>query len=216
MANVKKASTVLADMEALRKLNYRPDEKSPECGRDCFACTDGKCCILADTQFGETGCPFYKTWEKAKAEQRASLEHLVVLGKYKLIEKYESVLAALGIFALLDDGRLDVEATLNGDQAEVVDREYVSEIYDSEIEVKYTFSRVTAEISSVDGIPCRSLIFLGDPDKHGSREMLLYWDRELPVPDLEPGTVYTVKYTGRNIIGIQSPPSWQEVPSYRP
>lgn len=103
MANVKKASTVLADMEALRKLNYRPDEKSPECGRDCFACTDGKCCILADTQFGETGCPFYKTWEKAKAEQRASLEHLVVLGKYKLIEKYESVLAALGIFALLDD-----------------------------------------------------------------------------------------------------------------
>ena len=53
------------------------------------------------------------------------------------------------VFALLDDGRLDVEATLNGDQAEVVDREYVSEIYDSEIEVKYTFSRVTAEISSV-------------------------------------------------------------------
>ena len=78
------------------------------------------------------------------------------------------------------------------------------------------FDRMEPDTSVVDGVACRSLIFLGDPDKHGSREMLLYWDRELPVPDLEPGTVYTVKYTGRNIIGIQSPPSWQEVPSYRP
>ena len=78
------------------------------------------------------------------------------------------------------------------------------------------FCRLEPDRSVVDGVACSSMIFLGDPDKHGSREMLLYWDRELPVPDLEPGTVYTVKYTGRNIIGIQSPPSWQEVPSYRP
>ena len=78
------------------------------------------------------------------------------------------------------------------------------------------YVRTEPDRSVVDGVACNSMIFLGDPDKHGSREMLLYWDRELPVPDLEPGTVYTVKYTGRNIIGIQSPPSWQEVPSYRP
>lgn len=78
------------------------------------------------------------------------------------------------------------------------------------------YVRTEPDRSVVDGVACSSMIFLGDPDKHGSREMLLYWDRELPVPDLEPGTVYTVKYTGRNIIGIQSPPSWQEVPSYRP
>ena len=65
------------------------------------------------------------------------------------------------------------------------------------------FSRLEEEISSVDGIPCRSLIFLGDPDKHGSRDMLLYWDNEIPLPELEPEAVYTVRYTGKNIIGLQ-------------
>jgi hypothetical protein len=63
------------------------------------------------------------------------------------------------------------------------------------------------EVSTVDGIPCRSLIFLGDPDKHGSREMLLYWDNEFPLPALVPQTVYTVDYTGKNIIGLQEAPS---------
>ena len=67
------------------------------------------------------------------------------------------------------------------------------------------YVRTEPDRSVVDGVACSSLIFLGDPDKHGSREMLLYWDRELPDPDLEPGTVYTVTYTGRNIIGIRSP-----------
>jgi hypothetical protein len=66
------------------------------------------------------------------------------------------------------------------------------------------FVRVEPDPSVVDGVACRSLIFLGDPDKHGSREMLLYWDEELPLPVLNPGKVYTVRYTGKNIIGIQS------------
>ncbi len=66
------------------------------------------------------------------------------------------------------------------------------------------YVRTEPDRSVVDGVACSSLIFLGDPDKHGSREMLLYWDRELPAPDLEPGTVYTVSFTGRNIIGIRS------------
>ena len=66
------------------------------------------------------------------------------------------------------------------------------------------FVRVEPDSSVVDGVACRSLIFLGDPDKHGSREMLLYWDEELPLPELDPGKVYTVRYTGKNIIGIQS------------
>ena len=65
------------------------------------------------------------------------------------------------------------------------------------------FSRTEPDISAVDGIPCRGLIFLGDPDKHGSRDVLLYWDNEIPLPELEPGTVYSVDYTGRNIIGLQ-------------
>lgn len=66
------------------------------------------------------------------------------------------------------------------------------------------FDRMEPDTSVVDGVACRSLIFLGDPDKHGSREMLLYWDEELPLPALEPGQTYTVRYTGKNIIGIQS------------
>ena len=66
------------------------------------------------------------------------------------------------------------------------------------------FLRVETDPSVVDGVACRGLIFLGDPDKYGSREMLLYWDQELPLPALESGRVYTVRYTGKNIIGIQS------------
>ena len=65
------------------------------------------------------------------------------------------------------------------------------------------FARTEPDVFSVDGITCRGLIFLGDPDKHGSREMLLYWDNEIPLPELEPGTVYGVEFTGRNIIGLQ-------------
>ena len=78
------------------------------------------------------------------------------------------------------------------------------------------FLRQEPDRSMVDGVACTSLIFLGDPDKHGSREMLMYWDRELPMPDLEPGTEYTVRYTGKNIIGIQSHPDLPEDLSSRP
>lgn len=72
--------------------------------------------------------------------------------------------------------------------------------HDKEME----FVRIEPEPSAVDGVSCRGMIFLGDPDKHGSRETLLYWDQELPLPELEAGRVYTVRYTGKNIIGIQS------------
>jgi len=65
------------------------------------------------------------------------------------------------------------------------------------------FARLEPDSSVVDGVSCRSLIFLGDPDKHGSREMLLYWDQEIPMPEMVPGKEYTVRYTGKNIIGIQ-------------
>ena len=64
------------------------------------------------------------------------------------------------------------------------------------------YVRTEPDSSSVDGVSCRSLIFLGDADKHGSREMLLYWDEEIPLPFLQEGTTYTVRYTGRNIIAI--------------
>ena len=52
----------------------------------------------------------------------------------------------------------------------------------------------------VDGVSCRGLIFLGEPDKHGIREQRYYWDNQLPLPAFRPGEAITLKYTGKNII----------------
>lgn len=60
-----------------------------------------------------------------------------------------------------------------------------------------------SDTSMVDGVPCRGLLFLGDPDKHGEREQRFYWDEQLPLPSFRPGDQVTLKYTGRNIIGLQ-------------
>ena len=70
-------------------------------------------------------------------------------------------------------------------------------------EKEMEFARLEPDVSVVDGVPCRSLIFLGDPDKHGSRDILLYWDNEFPLPELEPGETVSVEYTGKNITGLQ-------------
>jgi len=64
------------------------------------------------------------------------------------------------------------------------------------------FARIDPDPSLVDGVPCRSLTFLGTPDRHGSRERLFYLDEKLPLPELEPGRSYAVKYSGRTIIGL--------------
>lgn len=66
------------------------------------------------------------------------------------------------------------------------------------------YEKTEADTSVVDGVPCLGMIFLGTPDKHGSREQRFYWDRELPVPAFTPGEQVTLKYTGRNIIGYQT------------
>ena len=67
----------------------------------------------------------------------------------------------------------------------------------------YEFGRMEEETSVVDGVPCRSMVFLGAPDKHGTREQCFYWDSELPLPAFKPGDRVTLKYTGRNIIGYE-------------
>ena len=63
------------------------------------------------------------------------------------------------------------------------------------------FKEQESDPSMVDGVSCRGLIFLGEPDKHGIREQRYYWDSQLPVPDFRPGEQITLKYTGKNIIG---------------
>lgn len=65
------------------------------------------------------------------------------------------------------------------------------------------YEKTEEDSSVVDGVPCRGLIFLGSPDKHGIREQRFYWDEQLPLPAFTPGSQVTLKYTGRNIIGYE-------------
>ena len=65
------------------------------------------------------------------------------------------------------------------------------------------YKEAESETSVVDGVTCVGLIFLGAPDKHGTREQRFYWDKELPLPAFSAGDQVTLKYTGRNIIGYE-------------
>ena len=78
-------------------------------------------------------------------------------------------------------------------------------------EKEMEFARLEPDVSVVDGVPCRSLIFLGDPDKHGSREMRLYWDQQIPMEEMVPGDVYAVVYSGMMITALDP-----AAPSSRP
>ena len=64
------------------------------------------------------------------------------------------------------------------------------------------YARTETDESLVDGVRCLGLVFLGEPDKHGTREQLLYWDREKQLPALVEGRSMEVKYTGKMIIGL--------------
>ena len=65
------------------------------------------------------------------------------------------------------------------------------------------YEKTEEDSSVVDGVRCRGMIFLGSPDKHGSRDQRFYWDEEIPLPAFSAGDQVTLKYTGRNIIGYQ-------------
>ena len=65
------------------------------------------------------------------------------------------------------------------------------------------YEKAEDDTSVVDGVLCRGLIFLGSPDKHGTREQRFYWDEQLPLPAFTSGSQVTLKYTGRNIIGFE-------------
>ena len=70
-------------------------------------------------------------------------------------------------------------------------------------EVTVIFDHISAEDSVVDGVAYRDLIFLGDPDKHGIRERMFYWDLELPLPDFTQGQEITLRYYDRFITAYQ-------------
>ncbi len=64
------------------------------------------------------------------------------------------------------------------------------------------FDHVDEDVSVVSGIPCLTVFFLGEADKHGERSRMFYWDRELALPDLAAGESVTVRYYDKHIIGI--------------
>ena len=68
-------------------------------------------------------------------------------------------------------------------------------------EAQLTYDHREEDLSTVDGVCCHSLIFLGDPDKHGTREQLYYWDREKELPPFEPGQDVRIRYSGKMILG---------------
>lgn len=63
---------------------------NPRCNHTpgCFACTNGRCRILKNTNFGDKACPFYKTKDQADAENARAMVRLVAEERYDLIEKY--------------------------------------------------------------------------------------------------------------------------------
>ena len=70
-------------------------------------------------------------------------------------------------------------------------------------EALFVFDRLNEEISVVDGVSYRDLIFLGEPDKHGDRERMFYWDPELPLPALTRGQEVSLRYFDRFITAYQ-------------
>ena len=69
-------------------------------------------------------------------------------------------------------------------------------------EITVLFDHANEEDSVIDGVLFRDLIFLGEPDKHGDRERMFYWDQELPLPDLQQGQEVTLRYYDRFITAI--------------
>ena len=70
-------------------------------------------------------------------------------------------------------------------------------------ETRVVFDHLNEEESLVEGVVYRDLIFLGDADKHGDRERMFYWDRELPLPAFAAGQEVHLKYYDRFITGYE-------------
>jgi hypothetical protein len=54
----------------------------PPCGAvECAGCENGKCIFLTDNNFGEKGCPFFKTKEQAQKEKDYCQQRLANIKK---------------------------------------------------------------------------------------------------------------------------------------
>ena len=78
-----------------------------------------------------------------------------------------------------------------------------SALYGRSHEIVAVFSHIGQEDSVIDGLTFRDLIFLGEADKHGDRERMLYWDTELPLPSFIPGQEIRLRYYDRFLTGYE-------------
>ena len=70
-------------------------------------------------------------------------------------------------------------------------------------EITVLFDHFGEEDSLIDRINYRDLYFLGEPDKHGERTRMFYWDLSRPLPSFRPGQEVTLSYFDRYIIGYR-------------
>lgn len=80
--------------------------KLPDCRferGDCHAFKDGCCQALADTDFGDRDCPFYRSKEENVREVSACVNILIRKGRTDLIDKYRPVYNALNLLGDEDE-----------------------------------------------------------------------------------------------------------------
>lgn len=91
----------LEDMENTESTDAAAGEdmsSSPGCRFDsCFACENGHCTALTDNDFGGKMCPFFKNKAHVKRSRQDALDHLLIDGRFDLVNKYEKSLIELGV-----------------------------------------------------------------------------------------------------------------------
>ena len=61
-------------------------------------------------------------------------------------------------------------------------------------EATYRYLHLEPDLSVIDGITFRSLVFEGEPDRHGIAEHMFYWDVLKEIPDLSEGETIISSY----------------------
>lgn len=68
-------------------------------------------------------------------------------------------------------------------------------------EATHCFLHLEPDLSVIDGITFRSLVFEGEPDRHGIAEHMYYWDVLKEIPDFAEGEAVTIRFYDRFITG---------------
>lgn len=68
-------------------------------------------------------------------------------------------------------------------------------------DIVYNFKRVEPDLSVIDHISFRSVVFDGEPDKHGITERMFYWDSLKEIPSFAEDEKVHIQYYDRFICG---------------